>query len=241
MNQPITTDKAPTLREIVQRAITECTDPLGARPSMLCEATGIPSKQVSASLHHLLRFKYVTSIPCGQYSRYFPTAEAAEQARPAVIAWTEAEIKRRLIERKERQRNDPVRREKEKKRLAARREREKAARPPKAPKPAKAKKAVAAKPSKFTGVTVSHKAIRSGFGSNDKPIITAATKVTICPAGIDMRFKFVPPHPGWKGEISKDWEQRTAQQQRRTACDRTISTKKETYTAGGSTGDSSRG
>jgi hypothetical protein len=39
------------------------------------------------------------------------------------------------------------------------------------------------------------------------PIITPATKVTVCPSGTDQRFTFSPP-PGWVGQITRDWRER---------------------------------
>jgi hypothetical protein len=36
--------------------------------------------------------------------------------------------------------------------------------------------------------------------------ITSETKVTICPPFVDRRFEFKPT-PGWKGEVTRKWEQ----------------------------------
>lgn len=38
-----------------------------------------------------------------------------------------------------------------------------------------------------------------------EPRITSETKVTICPPFVDRRFEFNPP-PGWKGEVTREWE-----------------------------------
>ena len=46
-----------------------------------------------------------------------------------------------------------------------------------------------------------------------EPIITPATKVTVCPSGTDQRFTFSPP-PGWVGQITRDWREGRMGQQR---------------------------
>jgi biotin operon repressor len=38
-------------------------------------------------------------------------------------------------------------------------------------------------------------------------------KVTICPSGTDTRFTFTPPHSGWRGAITRDWQDRRLQEQ----------------------------
>lgn len=37
-------------------------------------------------------------------------------------------------------------------------------------------------------------------------------KVTLCPSGTDHRFTFTPP-PGWRGAITRDWQDRRLQEQ----------------------------
>lgn len=74
--------------------------------------------------------------------------------------------------------------------------------------PENAPEVLKAPPQRLTSIRDANTAMPAG-----EPIITAATKVTICPSGQDMRFRFEPP-PGWRGAITADWIERRLGSQR---------------------------
>jgi hypothetical protein len=46
----------------------------------------------------------------------------------------------------------------------------------------------------------------------DAPVDYSRAVVTVCPSGQDHRFSFTPP-PGWRGTITRDWQERRLQEQ----------------------------